>query len=115
MHSRALQMKVLMKMNRETSRPDLDWLKRENAASDRVAESESRIADIERSFDTRFHALDYARKLYLIERCLHGVDIQPIAVQIAKLRCFISLAVMLAECSAGMIRMLAGPDRRVKG
>ena len=26
---------------------------------------------------------DYARKLYLIEKCLYGVDIQPIAVQIA--------------------------------
>jgi hypothetical protein len=36
---------------------------------------------------------DYARKLYLIENCLFGVDIQPIAVQIAKLRCFISLIV----------------------
>lgn len=36
---------------------------------------------------------DYVRKLYLIERCLFGVDIQPIAVQIAKLRFFISLVV----------------------
>lgn len=36
---------------------------------------------------------DYARKLYLIEKCLYGVDIQPIAVQIAKLRFFISLVV----------------------
>ncbi len=36
---------------------------------------------------------DYGRKLYLIENCLYGVDIQPIAVQIAKLRCFISLIV----------------------
>jgi adenine-specific DNA-methyltransferase len=36
---------------------------------------------------------DYGRKLYLIENCLYGVDIQPIAVQIAKLRCFISLVV----------------------
>ena len=36
---------------------------------------------------------DYGRKLYLIEHCLYGVDIQPIAVQIAKLRCFISLVV----------------------
>ena len=36
---------------------------------------------------------DYARKLYLLERCIHGVDIQPIAVQIAKLRVFIALAV----------------------
>jgi len=36
---------------------------------------------------------DYTRKLYLIESCLYGVDIQPIAVQIAKLRFFISLIV----------------------
>ena len=36
---------------------------------------------------------DYARKLYLIEKCLYGVDIQPVAVQIAKLRFFISLVV----------------------
>ena len=35
--------------------------------------------------------LDYGRKLYLIENCLYGVDIQPIAIQITKLRCFISL------------------------
>ena len=34
---------------------------------------------------------DYGRKLYLIENCLYGVDIQPIAIQIAKLRFFISL------------------------
>jgi hypothetical protein len=36
---------------------------------------------------------DYGRKLYLIENCIYGVDIQPIAVQIAKLRFFISLVV----------------------
>jgi hypothetical protein len=36
---------------------------------------------------------DYGRKLFLIEKCIYGVDIQPIAVQIAKLRCFISLVV----------------------
>lgn len=34
---------------------------------------------------------DYGRKLFLIENCIFGVDIQPIAVQIAKLRFFISL------------------------
>ena len=34
---------------------------------------------------------DYARKLYLIENCIYGVDIQPIATQISKLRFFISL------------------------
>ena len=36
---------------------------------------------------------DYGRKLYLIENCIYGVDIQPIAVQIAKLLFFIALVV----------------------
>jgi hypothetical protein len=52
---------------------------------------ERTLADIEQSFAR--HSLDYGRKLYLIENCIYGVDIQPIAVQIAKLRCFISLIV----------------------
>lgn len=58
-----------------------------------LAACDARIADIEKSFDTRFHALDFARKLYLIENCIYGVDILPIATQIAKLRFFISLVV----------------------
>ncbi len=36
---------------------------------------------------------DYTRKLFLIERCLFGVDIQPVALQISKLRFFIALIV----------------------
>ncbi len=36
---------------------------------------------------------DYSRKLFLIQKCIYGVDIQPIAVEIAKLRFFISLLV----------------------
>jgi len=58
-----------------------------------IREADERIADIRRSFDTRRHALDFARKLYLIENCIYGVDIQPIACQIAKLRLFIALIV----------------------
>ncbi|MFA7270196.1 MAG: Eco57I restriction-modification methylase domain-containing protein [Sterolibacterium sp.] len=48
-----------------------------------------------RKFDATFNAnhADYTRKLFLIEKCIHGVDIQPIAVQIAKLRFFIALIV----------------------
>ncbi len=38
-------------------------------------------------------AYDYVRKLYIIENCIYGVDIQPIAIQISKLRFFISLLV----------------------
>lgn len=37
--------------------------------------------------------LDYGRKLYLIENCIHGIDIQPVATQISRLRFFISLIV----------------------
>lgn len=51
------------------------------------------IVDIERSFNEQYNAPDYARKLYLIENAIFGVDIQPIAVQISKLRFFISLVV----------------------
>lgn len=36
---------------------------------------------------------EYNWKLGLIQHCIYGVDIQPIAVQIAKLRCFIALLV----------------------
>jgi len=36
---------------------------------------------------------DYTRKLYLIQNCIFGVDIQPIAIHISKLRFFISLMV----------------------
>lgn len=52
---------------------------------------EKLIADIDRAFNE--NELDYGRKLYLIENCIYGVDIQPIAVQIAKLRFFIALVV----------------------
>lgn len=48
-------------------------------------------ADIEQSFNRNVNDPDYARKLYLIENCIYGVDIQPIATQISKLRFFISL------------------------
>ena len=61
-----------------------------NSSSD---ERKDLIADIERSFDESINRPDYARKLYLIENCIYGVDIQPIAIQISKLRFFISLVV----------------------
>ena len=56
-------------------------------------EREEVQADINRSFDDNVNRPDYARKLYLIENCIYGVDIQSIAVQISKLRFFISLVV----------------------
>jgi hypothetical protein len=54
-------------------------------------EKQNLLAEIEHSFDDSVNYPDYARKLYLIENCIYGVDIQSIAVQISKLRFFISL------------------------
>ena len=45
----------------------------------------NRLRDIDPTLDP------YETKLQLIENCIYGVDIQPIAVQISKLRFFISL------------------------
>ena len=59
--------------------------------SQTITELEEQIAAIEAAFAR--NELDYGRKLYLIENCIYGVDIQPVAVQIAKLRFFISLVV----------------------
>lgn len=54
-------------------------------------EREIRLKEISDVFEN--NASDYGRKLYLIENCIYGIDIQPIAVQISKLRFFISLVI----------------------
>lgn len=56
-------------------------------------EREQRLQEINETFEDQFEHPDYTRKLYLIENCLYGVDIQSIAIQICKLRFFISLVV----------------------
>lgn len=37
--------------------------------------------------------IDYVRKLGVIRQCIYGVDIQPIATEISRLRCFLTLIV----------------------
>lgn len=56
-------------------------------------EREQRLKEINETFEDQLKNPDYKRKLYLIENCLYGVDIQSIAIQICKLRFFISLVV----------------------
>lgn len=65
-------------------------IEKTQALEDAVLRDKS-ISNIEEAFAN--NELDYGRKLYLIENCIYGVDIQPIAVQIAKLRFFISLII----------------------
>lgn len=57
------------------------------------SERNEKLEDIKLSFDQSLNYPDYARKLYLIENCIYGGDLQPIAIQISKLRFFISLIV----------------------
>lgn len=65
----------------------------QDALQDKEDNKEDLLAEIGRAFDQSINRPDYARKLYLIENCIYGVDIQAIAVQISKLRFFISLVV----------------------
>ena len=54
-------------------------------------ELENKKQEIEQAFSQQNH--DYSRKLYLIEKCIYGIDIQVIGITISKLRFFISLAI----------------------
>ena len=56
--------------------------------NDRDAE----LLEISDTFET-YRDSDFGRKLYLIQNGIYGVDIQPVACQIARLRFFISLTV----------------------
>ena len=53
----------------------------------------SAITAIEQVFSQQNQHNAYGKKLMLIENCIYGVDIQPIAIQICKLRFFISLTI----------------------
>jgi adenine-specific DNA-methyltransferase len=64
---------------------------REVFKQDDKNERQEKLKEINEAFDEGINYPDYARKLYLIENCIYGVDIQPIAIQISKLRFFISL------------------------
>jgi len=50
---------------------------------------------LKKEFEKKFNAgsLDYIRKLSVIQNSIFGIDIQPIAVEIARLRCFLSLVI----------------------
>ena len=53
---------------------------------------EVELAEISDTFE-RYRDSDFGRKLYLIQNSIFGIDIQPVACQVAKLRFFISLAI----------------------
>jgi adenine-specific DNA-methyltransferase len=104
--SGAFPMGILQKMVHMLQKLDPDnkiWKEVQKAKAKREADAAfeiedkdergNRLKEIDETFDQSINDPDYARKLYLIENCIYGVDIQPIATQISKLRFFISLVV----------------------
>ncbi|MYF36065.1 MAG: hypothetical protein F4226_04530 [Synechococcus sp. SB0678_bin_12] len=102
--SGAFPMGILHKLTLALQRLDPDntrWqaLQKERAGARANAAFETRdqqerdaeLLDISQTFQR--YSGDFGRKLYLIQNSIFGVDIQPVACQIAKLRFFISLAI----------------------
>ena len=103
--SGAFPMATLHKLTLALRRLDRDnqlWesLQKETAAERArsafdTTDQDERDAELKEISDTfeKYRQSDFGRKLYLIQNSIFGVDIQPIACQIAKLRFFISLAI----------------------
>ena len=103
--SGAFPMEVLHKLTLALRRLDPDNTRWEGLQRDRAGkqaeeafkisnqqERDVELAEISETFE-RYRDSDFGRKLYLIRNSIFGVDIQPIACQIAKLRFFISLTI----------------------
>ena len=91
--SGAFPMGVLHKLTLVLRRLDPDntlWEELQKAHAS--ARAGAAFDEIEHTFEI-YRESDFGRKLYLIQNGLYGVDIQPIACQITKLRFFISLIV----------------------
>ncbi len=104
--SGAFPMGILQKMvhilqkldpeNKVWKEVQLEKARKESEAAFEIEDKQARkerLLEINEAFDQSINDPDYARKLFLIENCIYGVDIQPIATQISKLRFFISLVV----------------------
>ena len=102
--SGAFPMGVLHKMTLALRRLDPDnqrWAALQKARARAKADAafdtkdpRERKAELNEISDTfERYSGDFGRKLYLIQNSIFGIDIQPIATQIAKLRFFISLAI----------------------
>ena len=103
--SGAFPMGVLHKLTLALKRLDLfneHWanLQRERArqradaafATEDDAARREELLEIDETFK-RYRESNFGRKLYLMQNSIFGVDIQPVACQIAKLRLFISLVI----------------------
>jgi hypothetical protein len=88
--SGAFPMGVLQKIVQALQKldPDAEWWKKRQVS--RVSN-----AIVRKQLKEKLEAsgVEYARKIGVIQNSLYGVDIQPVAAEISKLRCFLSLVV----------------------
>ena len=103
--SGAFPMGMLHKLTLALRRLDLDNTRWEKLQKERAVQRaevafdtqdddarREELVEIDETFKG-YRDSDFGRKLYLIQNSIFGVDIQPVACQIAKLRFFISLAI----------------------
>jgi hypothetical protein len=95
LHKLVFLLQKLDPSNKVWYKIQVDKIKEEGEKVLEIAEDKDTLKEllneVKKHFDESINYPDYARKLYLIENCIYGVDIQPIAIQISKLRFFISL------------------------
>ena len=95
LHKLTLALRRLDQKNTHWERFQKDLARERAAAAFEVRSPDAREAEL-REISQTFEAYrdsDYGRKLYLIQNSIYGVDLQPVACQIARLRFFISLTV----------------------
>ena len=84
-HTLTIQLKIVYILQEVDPGADL-WF-------DKATENVSIL--LKKEFEKKFNAgsLNYIRKLSVIQNSIFGIDIQPIAVEISRLRCFLSLVI----------------------
>ena len=83
---------ILSKLDPQNKRWEKQQLVKAQEIQDPSIRKDS-ISAIKRAFAPERAYGGFGRKLYLIQSVIHGVDIQPIACEIAKLRFFITLVI----------------------
>ena len=97
----AMLQKLTLALSRLDKRNELweeiqkDMASRRASAAFNIDDQDERSDELEEISETfeKYRESDFGRKLYLIQNGIYGVDIQPVATQITKLRFFISLAI----------------------
>ena len=95
LHKLTLALRRLDPKNRKWKQLQEDRAGKQATAAFKISNQEERDVELSEISDIfqRYQESDFGRKLYLIQSSIFGVDIQPIACQIAKLRFFISLTI----------------------